>query len=38
MTVYATIEEMLEVVFSVRSVPRLYSKGHREKLVSRRVR
>jgi hypothetical protein len=27
----ATIEEPLEIVFSVRLVPRLYSKGHGEK-------
>jgi hypothetical protein len=30
----ATIEELLEAVFSMQSMPRLYSEGHREKFVS----
>jgi hypothetical protein len=31
MNQHATIEEPMEMVFAVWSVPRLYSKGHREK-------
>jgi hypothetical protein len=33
---YTTIEELLEVMFSVQSVPGLYSEGHQEKAVSRK--
>lgn len=32
---HATIEELLEAVFSVRTVPRMYSESHGEKLVTR---
>jgi hypothetical protein len=31
---HTTIEELLEAVFSLRSVPRLYSEDHWEKLAS----
>jgi hypothetical protein len=33
---HAKTEELLEAVFSMRSLPRLYSESHREKLVKRR--
>jgi hypothetical protein len=34
---HATIEELLEAVFSMQSVPRLYSEDQWEKLVSRKL-
>jgi hypothetical protein len=38
MNQHATTEELLEVVFSVWSTPRLYSEDEQEKLVSSEVR